>query len=123
MVHMLKGRTVENERKWQEKPSSPSPSLIDSRLHLLFCFRHFYLSAFCPFDQSRIYRKNKQRFHVGFKRKKKMQLLSNSKIHKQFGKSKTSIGNCPFASPWLRYCPSGSEPKQERSQEFFKTGK
>ncbi len=54
MAHMSKGRTVENERKWQEKPSSPS--LIDPRLHPHFCFRHFYLSAFCPSDQSRIYR-------------------------------------------------------------------
>ncbi len=50
---MTKGRTVENERKWQEKPSSPS--LINPHLHPYFCFRHFYLSAFCPFDQSRIY--------------------------------------------------------------------
>ncbi len=54
MAHMSKGRTVENERKWQEKSSSPSPSLIDHRLHPHFCFRHFYLSAFCPFNQSRI---------------------------------------------------------------------
>jgi hypothetical protein len=36
---------VENERKWQEKPSLPSPSLIDPRLHPHFCFRHFYLST------------------------------------------------------------------------------
>ncbi len=79
MAHTSKGRTVENERQWQEKPSSPSPSLIDPRLlepvgsgskkdgpdglyrlHPHFCFRHFYLSAFCPFDQSRIYLKNSQ---------------------------------------------------------------
>ncbi len=26
MAHMSKGRTIENERKWQETPSSPSPS-------------------------------------------------------------------------------------------------
>jgi hypothetical protein len=45
MAHMSKGRTVENERKWQEKPSSPSPSLIDPRLHPHFCFRHFVLST------------------------------------------------------------------------------
>jgi hypothetical protein len=55
-VENKNGAYVENERKWQEKPSSPSPLLIDPRLHPHFCFRHFYLSTFCPFDQSRISR-------------------------------------------------------------------
>jgi len=77
-----KGRSVENESIWEEKPPSPSSSLLypclphhphsctraypftitlvplptPSFLFLHFYFRHFYLSTFLPFAQSRINR-------------------------------------------------------------------
>jgi hypothetical protein len=46
MAHLSEGKTVENERKSQEKPSSPSLSLIDPRLHPHFCFDIFTFAIF-----------------------------------------------------------------------------
>ncbi len=44
-VHMSKGRSVENESIWNEKPPSPSPSLLYPSIVPHFYFRHFYLST------------------------------------------------------------------------------